>query len=338
MPLQDVTVIIDIKKPASMIGLGKPLIFAKKTGAAYSYKNYAELEAVKVDHVETTDIYKKAAAIFGQGDYKPREIAVVVYDPTHATAATSVTQALDNCWDEDWYFLVSTATAQADIIAIADYVEAKGFKIHTALATTTTIAAAIKAKAYDRTFTFFHDVANEHPDAAVVGAVGSKTVGSVTWKFKKLVGITPLKINRTKLNEIHAAGAICYVEKGGNRQTSEGKMASGEYIDVMHSKDWVKVQMENRIQHLMSTTDKLPYDNRGIGGIEGVCLEVLKQSYINGIIAENEFNQPIYSTSFLTREQVDITERGARVYNGGRFSFDLAGAIHDATIKGEIIV
>ena len=97
MPLQDVKVIIDIKKPASMIGLGKPLILAEKTGAELTYKNYAEIEAVEVDFEKSTNAYKKAFAVFAQGDYRPDELAIITYDP----AQTDAGEAMEEDWDED---------------------------------------------------------------------------------------------------------------------------------------------------------------------------------------------------------------------------------------------
>jgi hypothetical protein len=332
MPLQDVKVVIDIQKPSGLVGLGKPLILTEKTGVS-TYKSYADLDAVKADFPESTDAYKKAAAIFAQGDNRPAEIAIATYDPNSAEPMDAV-DALEKYFDNDWYFLIATTTDETDLLALADYVETQGFKMFAARVTDKADLAAFTN--YDRTIPFYHPIANEHPDAALVGAVGSKKVGSVTWKFKELKGITPLSINQTELNEIHSYHAICYVTKAGEPQTSEGTVGSGEYIDVMHGKDWIKVELETRIQKLFKGTDKLPFDNRGIGALEGVVLGTLKDAYTNGIIAEDANKQPLYSTDFKSREEVNPSERAQRKYTKGFFSFDLAGAIHEATIQGLI--
>jgi hypothetical protein len=334
MPLQDVKVVIDIQKPSGLVGLGKPLILAEKAGMS-TYKSYAELDAVKADFPESTAAYKKAAAIFAQGDNRPAEIAIATYDP-NATEPMEPVDALEQYFDEDWYFLIATTTDETEQLALADYVEEQGFKMFAAKAADK--ASLVAFTNYDRTIPFYHPIADEHPDAALVGAVGSKPVGSVTWKFKELKGITPLSISKTELNEIHSYHAICYVTKAGKPQTSEGTVGSGEYIDVMHGKDWIKVELETRIQQLMSSTDKLPFDNRGINALETVTLGVLKDGHINGIIAEDENKQPLYSTNFLSREQVDPSERAQRKYTGGSFRFELAGAIHEAEIQGVILV
>ncbi|KZN96162.1 hypothetical protein AZI98_08850 [Aeribacillus pallidus] len=332
MPLQDVTVTIDIQKPSGVVGLGKPLILTERTGLS-SYKSYADIDAVKVDFPESTTAYKKAAAIFLQKN-RPAEIAIATYDPAGAEPMEAV-DALSKYFDEDWYFLIATTADEAEQLELADYIETQGFKMFAVQITDKENLSAFKN--YDRTITFYHPIANEHADAALVGGIGSMPVGSVTWKFKELKGISPISITKSELNEIHSYHSICYVTKAGRPQTSEGTVGSGEYIDVIHGKDWIKVELETRIQQLMSNTNKLPYDNRGINALESVTLEVLQLAYQNGIIAENAEKQPLYSTNFLSREEVNAMDRSNRRYNGGSFQFELAGAIHLADIKGVII-
>ena len=76
----------------------------------------------------------------------------------------------------------------------------------------------------------------------------------------------------------------------------------------------------------------------GISQLENVVTGVLADAYRMGIIATNEDGTPAYSTSFATRADVSETDRAARTYNGGAFSFDLAGAVHNATINGTVSV
>ena len=57
-----------------------------------------------------------------------------------------------------------------------------------------------------------------------------------------------------------------------------------------------------------------------------------------GIIAQTEDKTPDYETMFATREECSAGDRAKRTYNGGRFRFSLAGAIHYATINGVIEV
>ena len=229
MPLKDVTVTIDLVKPPRLLGFGKPLIVgAAKTGAS-TIKNYAELSAVKVDFAETTNAYKKAAAIFAQ-DYAPTEISIATYDAASLDGVNSAADAVEKYFENDWYFVLTADAELVDQLAVADYVEAQKFKVYATKVGDGTDRNAFKQKAYDRTIVFHHTITNEEPDAALVGELGSQKVGSVTWKFKKLRGITPLDLTKTELNTIHADKAIAYVVKAGSPQTSEGTVVSGEYM------------------------------------------------------------------------------------------------------------
>ncbi|WP_026678214.1 DUF3383 family protein [Fictibacillus gelatini] len=335
MPLQDVKVTIDLVKPAGLVGLGKPLILAKKTGTS-TIKNYSDLDAVKVDFPDTTNTFKKAQAIFAQ-EHRPQEIAIATYD-TAGTTDNSPVKVLDKYYDYDWFFVLTADATVTEQLAVADFVQSQNFKMFVAKVSTAADRNGFKQKAYDRTVVFYHTIDTEHPDAALVGELGSQPVGSITWKFKKLNGITPLNVSASELATIHTDGAIVYVTKSGRPQTSEGQVASREYIDVMHGKDWIKVNMENEIQAVFSNNPKVPYDGRGISLVEGAATTTLKQAFTNGIIAADNDGNPLYTVTAKSRNDVPAGDRASRVYNGLSFSFQLAGAIHSANITGQILI
>lgn len=332
MPLQDVTVKIDIKKASALIGLGTALILANKAGEQ-SYKEYFDLETVKADFTESSDAYKIAKALLGQGDNSPNKVAIATYD-TNKTAADT----LEKYYYNDWYFVLLDKGAVADQIIISDIVEAKGVKMAAYAIEDISEAETITPKKYDRTILFEHDDLTQQPHAALIGSEGSKPVGSITWKFKKLIGVVPQDLSEGEVNTIHKAGAIAYVTKSGLPQTSEGKVVSGEYIDVIHSKDWIKINIEQKVQYLLSTTDKVPFTNNGIALIESQVENVLLTAYQAGMIAETDDGLPSYTIKTLKRSEVDPGDRANRIYKGLLFSFELAGAIHEANIQGEIII
>ncbi|MCO7127815.1 DUF3383 domain-containing protein [Sporolactobacillus shoreicorticis] len=336
MPVQDVHVIINLVKPAALIGLGRILILANKPGES-TFKSYTDLDSIKADYADTTNAYKKASAIFAQGSNRPDLIYIANYDPAadgDETPGYKLTEAITAYAEKDWEFLILADAEQEDKVAAAPAVEALGIKFLVVKIEDEASRAAFKT--YDRTIVFYHPVADEHPDAALVGACGSQTVGSITWKFKTLLGITPQDFTTAQVQAIHGDGAIAYVTKAGIPQTSEGIVGSGEYIDVIHSKDWIKVNMEHSIQVALSNAKKISFDNTGIGILEGQVTNVLQQAFTNGIIATDADGQPIYTITAKTRDEVDGTDIASRTYNGLSFSFELAGAIHQATITGEI--
>ncbi len=337
MALSDVKVVISIQRPTPIRGgFGKPLIIGSGT-EGMTFKNYAELTAVKADYPETTEEYKAAAAIFAQKN-RPAEIAIA----RRETASQTIAEHLDEMLLQDWYFLVTTGTAVADIIATADKIEVDGTRQYVARTDDLTDAVAVKAKAYDRTALIYHtpDEIAQYPDAAWVGAVGALPVGSVTWKGWTLVGIAPMDLTRTELNAVHAAGANTYVMKAGMAVTSEGAAASGEFIDIVHSRDYLVGSIEIAVQDLFNRAQemrtKVPYDNNGIAQIESATRTVLQRADKQGMIAKDEDGQPMFTTTFPPRSAVDPANVAARSYPDGRFSFVLAGAIHTAAITGVI--
>ncbi|MCG7409044.1 DUF3383 domain-containing protein [Paenibacillus sp. ACRRX] len=330
MTVQDVQVTIDLQKPTGRLSLATPLILGKKTGG-FAYKEFGDLDSVKAEFAETTTEYKMAQALFGQGDHSPKRIAIAAHDETEEPAVR-LRAVLDN----SWYYLLSADNSATVVEALAEELEKEDYRLYVTRIADKTKLQALKAKGYTRTAVFYHTDAAAYPDAALVGSVGSADVGSVTWKFKTCTGISPLKLTSTQLMEIHDNGAITYVNKQGEARTSEGKTVSGEYIDVIMSRDYVRARMEAQVQNLLNQSDKIPYTNAGIAQIESAVVNVLHEAFRMGIIAEDESGEPLFGTSFLLRDQVEPGDRANRNYKGGSFWFEIAGAVHQVLVKGVI--
>ena len=336
--LLDVIVNIDIKKTVGLnVDFGKPLIIAELTSAV-AYKEFASLEEVKETYTGNTDAEKKVIAmaemIFKQ-EHKPKKIAIACCSPAEESASTpALVDLLNSLYDKDWYYLLCADNTQNIVIALADVIEANKRKMYVTRTSTSTVLEAIKEKEYTRTVVFFHEPVEEYADAGLVGECGARTVGEITWKFKTINGLTPADYTQTKIDSIHADGAICYVTKAGDNITSEGIVVSGEYIDVMNAMDWIQFNVEYRVQKLFNSNPKIPYTNNGIAMIENEVVGVLQTAYSNGIIAENDDNIPEYSTDFPGRSATTEADRKKREYNLGSFEAVLSGAIHVAVLRG----
>ncbi|WP_284641188.1 DUF3383 family protein [Paenibacillus silviterrae] len=333
--MNDVTVTIDIQRPTPKIGFGKPLILGS-SAAGNAYKTYKTLSAVLVDYASATEEYKAASALFGQGDNSPTEIAIIA----RRTGSTPETleEVLETLFLKDWYYLISTSTDLNDITTIAEAVEQDNSRQYFFRTSSKTDLATIFAEGYTRTNGFYHIAAEvaKYPEAAWIGRAGSAPPGSLTWKFKTLSGIQPLDIDSTELESIHALGANTYVTKAGDNVTSEGKTMSGEYIDIIQSKDYLVSSIEFAVQKLLNSKDKIPYDNGGISQIEATTKTVLQRADNNGMIAKDTDGISLFGTSFKARSEVDPADRAVREYNDGTFWFELAGAIHKTRIRGTI--
>lgn len=157
----------------------------------------------------------------------------------------------------------------------------------------------------------------------------SYKIGGKTAKFKTIQGVKKAKITLTELNKLHENKIFSYVEKLGVLQTSEGKMLSGEYIDVVLGEYWIRFRMEERMQRLAMVEDKIPYTNLGIGMLVGVAELVLSEAVDMGIIEEGQ-----YRVDYKRREEVDSNEVALRKYNYIVWTAMLQGAIHTGQISG----
>lgn len=328
----DVKVIIDQKKILTGAGFGIPLLFAGQNPSEVPYTECSNIDEVKLLFPDGTKLATAATLLFGQS-VPPAKIAVM------GGVSNALTE-LPKVWDLGWRQLVicTDGGTEDSIKDIAAYVESKGDKIYFAsvsdLADVTGASKAITG--YDRVFCLYHPDDEDCPEAAVVGATAGLKVGSFTYKNLTIAGLSPAQLTDTQVQAAHQLGCYCIVSKAGDTVTTEGKAASGEYLDVVDSKDFIIGEIEYRTQRTLNNASKVSYDNNGIALLESICVNVLADAFINGIIAVNDKGLPDYSVDYAPRSQTQESDRHDRRYVEGRFTFALAGAVHDAVIHGTI--
>lgn len=333
----DVKVNIDLAKPVGTVGFGVPLIMIENAGTAIEYTEISNIsEAVTAGVAAGTDAHKAIQLIFAQ-QHAPKIVAV------YATTGTAETALADTALtDKAWRQLIvinegdGTATTAAKISTAVEALDGKLYFASLETDDSTTITTT----GLRRTILFYCNKTTDVPVpvAALVGDTAGRAAGSFTYKNLVLSGVAPQNLTETQLNVIHSKGGISYVKKAGDNVTSEGKVAGGEYIDIIDSEDYIVQQMTYRTQKVLNNTDKVPYDNNGIALLEMAAVDVLQSAYNNGMIATNDDGTPAYSVEYALREDTKESDRADRVYLGGNFKFALAGAIHKVEITGEITV
>lgn len=339
MPIQDVTVTIDVQNPAPKVGLGRPLILASSVATASTYKEYYGLDTLKVDFAEGTTVYKKAAAVFAQTN-RPDLVAIATYcstaDGVDPLKGLTISQAFEQYFDKPWHFLLLPDAVSADRLIISNALQAHKFKFLTLKVTDK--AELDQYKLNSRTICYYHpDKVDEEIDAAIIGDAASLTVGSITWKFRKnLSGITPIDISSDEVKVIHALGANCYVLKAGIPQTTEGITADGEYIDTIHGEDWVKSTAETDLQQLLVDNDKIPSNSTGVSMAASVLTSVLMTATQNGIVDKDANGNALFTVSALPYDQIPVADQTKRIYSGLSFDYSPEGAIHEMKVKGTV--
>jgi hypothetical protein len=263
-----------------------------------------------------------------------------IYVCATATTAQVWLENVDNV-ALDWRQLIvsNSGNDPTDHKAIMDMVETLDNKMYFADAEETTHLPAT-VTGIERTVFFVCKATDDYPNpvAALVGATAGLPAGSFTYKNLILKGIAPQSLTASEVDAIHTKGGITFVTKAGDNVTSEGKVAGGEYIDIVDSKDYVISNLEYKTQKLLNSQPKIPYDNNGIALLESVAVTVMKDAYNNGIIATGDDGSPAYAVNYASRENTDASDRAERRYIGGQFAFSLAGAIHTVEVVGEITI
>lgn len=332
----DVKVKIDLAKPIGQLGFGMPLILLENAAKEIPYTEVSGITDLAAAGItKESNAYKAANLLFAQ-KHAPESIAVcAVTGP--ATDALADAKLVDKGWRH--LIVVNDGETASTVQAISALVEAMEHKMYFAgldVDDDTTITVT----GLRRTVLFYCDATEDVPVpvAALVGETAGYAAGSITYKNTILTGIAAQDLTDAQIEAIHQKGGITFVAKAGDNVTSEGKVAGGEYIDVIDSEDYIIQQLTYRTQKVLNQAAKVSYDNNGIGLLESVAKDVLQGAYNNGMIATNEDGSPAYWVDYALRENTKETDRANRKYIGGNFGFALAGAIHTVEVTGTITV
>jgi hypothetical protein len=338
--------ITDQTRPITRTGFGKALILgvtAEIDGTKDEYKEYTSLTEIQEDYANTTEEYKAAKALLSQ-DPRPDVIAMLnVTRTTPDAVPADLTDALDEILEDnhnDWYWLMLTSKADEDIAAAAEWADLNKKMFITCfhsstLADITGLATEINS---DRTALFAHKQMSEYMDAALIGNLAPKSVGSWTAKFKTLIGISDAGYSTTEIASLEAANVNTYIKKMGILQTTEGKTTSGSYIDLTLSKDWLRAEMQTEIMRVLTNNEKVSYDETGISLIVGAVKAVLKRAVSQGIIAKDAAGNGLFTVIEPKLANISMENKSQRILPDVNWVATVAGAVHNVVVNGIVQV
>lgn len=284
--------------------------------------------------------------------------------PTGLTAIKNV--------NNNWYGLIfTTGRLIADMEDVSDWVAGEGAanpKRHYMASSdaniadqavavdTTSIAALLKAKAYQRSEVIYHSkadgtLANEQwIDAAWVAMALSfdPDVESATEAYKTLQGITPDNLTSTQQTNIIGTvddplagkNANIYVTAAATNNTIWGITSSGIFSDIILTADWTKVRMEEGIFVALRNNPKIPYIDGGIAVVVSEISGVLQIGQGIGHYANDteQWGLKGYQVVFPKRVNVPSANVIARILKNISWDATAQGAIHGVKpIRGIIV-
>lgn len=298
-------------------GFGTILIL--DTENDYNLK-YIEAEDVK-DLDANSKAYKLASRLFMQKP-QPQEVAIV---GKKGDAVAGFKKVLEE--NSDFFFVTCTDNTVETIKGISELCQVEN-KVYAATVNTYEDAEKLFGEVFDNTFIMYHSDTDSYA-AEALAVIMSYKIGGKTAKFKTIQGVKECEISRTDLAELEKNNIFTYVEKLGVLQTSEGKMLSGEYIDVVLGEYWIRFRLEEALQRLALINDKIPYTNKGIGMIVGETEKILSRAVDQGIVEEGQ-----YKVDYRLRQDVPSNEVALRKYDYVVWTAMLQGAIHTGQISG----
>lgn len=320
MAIKDWEIVISRETRAiSQAGFGRPLILA--TSKAHPFTLYEDIADVTEDFDETTEVYKMASRILGQTP-RPTDIAIVGVE--YDLQPTSLVSALNDIKD-DYYFLTCEEQGQEEIGALAEWTETQQ-KLYGFSTSDLDIAASIELKGYDRTFFVLHEDPTSYPCEGWIGRCSPENPGSITWNYKSVAGITTSGLDASELN------GNTYIEQHGQRHMYDGRVASGEWIDVIRSQDFLYSRIDESVFGTLLRAKKVPYTNAGISMIEAAIESPIMVATRNGMIAE-ENGEFLYEIKTPTRAETTVDDRANRLLPDIYATVTLAGAVHGGKIN-----
>lgn len=253
-------------------------------------------------------------------------------------------------YDNDWYGWAFTSRVQADILAAAAWTESvrKIFGTSTAEAgsynpdVTTDTGYKLYNDNYYRTFWFYHEkAATDFPECAVFARCFAVLPGGETWALKKLAGVTTDGLTETQYNAITRKNGNTFERFRNISLTQNGKVAAGEWIDVIRFRDWLQEEITVNVVNLLINRDKVPYTDDGIAMIEARIRQSLELGQRRGGIAPTEYDEDGNENLGFTIEvplssQISANQKASRVLTDVKFTARLAGAIHVVEIYGSL--
>ena len=266
------------------------------------------------------------------------------YKNNTSWTATTLQADLNSILTEDsdfgaLYFAENAASAAAAVAAWAEtneklFAYTSNDDQNVSSTVTNDVFSTLKLSSYTQSYGIQN--ANDtqgHSGAAWDGLILAKfKPGQENWNFKTLAGIQVDDLNGTETSALDNKHANYFVTVGGlNLTQGNGKVASGEYIDVIRFLNWLKSEMGLRVFAALANLPKVPFTDTGLDVIRSVMLAVLQDGIdVGGLVDGTQVvEMPVVA-------DIDPITKGERTLDNVTFSAELQGAINKVIVQGTI--
>jgi hypothetical protein len=294
----------------------------------------------------TDPIYIAALAFFSQIPH-PAQL-YIGHDANSANVDDDLIAINDE--NSDWYGLCDVKHDENRTLDIAAWIEAHEKIFVTTLnqadnttappTDITSVAHQLMAGNYFRTAWWWTDDPLNFIDVAITSKSFTKYPGQETWANQRLSGVTSTFLNETVFNNISKKNGNTFEPFRNISITQVGKVAGGEWIDVIRFRDWLCEEIKVRIFQQM-VDNRIPYTDPGIAIIRSRLQQALDFGVTRGGIAPPEVDVdgnlvPSYTIQVPLSMTISANDKANRILRDVYFTARLAGAIHVVQIQGTL--
>ncbi len=193
-------------------------------------------------------------------------------------------------------------------------------------------ALTLKTSAYDRSITAFYasNASSSFPSIAMFANFFAATPGSRVAYYRPLNGLTAQNITDTEQGNLDANNVHYVAEIGGVNRSFGGKVASGEWIDVIYGIDYYADRELVRFgQILLNSTNKVDYTDAGISLFESAMRATFEEALANKFarLDTTTYGDFGYKVVVPALSSVATNDIATRTLTGLQLEFKLAGAV-----------
>lgn len=177
-------------------------------------------------------------------------------------------------------------------------------------------------------------VVGKYIDAAIIGLQLTKVPGSSTFMYKNLVNTSPATLTTQQRNNLRSKNCNFYESQGGRAIFKDGKVGSGEWIDIIIGIDYLSTRMSEVVYGGISIVEKVDFDENGGMIIESLIFTALVNYGVNNNFIIDE-SIVIIIPDVTT---IPAQEKADRILKNVKFRAKLKGAIHIVEIDGSLSV
>ncbi len=290
---------------------------------------------------EDSETYLAATIAFAQ-EPRPEKVYVVIRKSESGTVEGITTTLERAAGTVGWYgiALVGDVTG-SDLKTVAQWTDSNeklfGFSW-------TGSEIPIDVTAYNRTFAMYYnstEAADKYGALALMAKCFGYDPGSESWDLKSISGVSASTLTNAKISELEKIPSMYYVKVANKNCSMNGKVGSGEWIDIIRFRDWLTSEIQSKVFSYLTANKKIPYTDSGITGVQNRIEEVLTSAQrIGGIDSDSTDEDGNVTKGFTVSvpkaASISSSEKKTRKLRNVTFTARLAGAINATYIKGTL--